>query len=120
MEITRKGAGLARILVSAVLLTALSGGVAACHEAPDTKPSANASATPSGDPGQNDPCGAGKASKFLNREASPAIISAVGQSVGHERIRWIRPGEAVTQDYVSQRLNIIVGQDNRIQTLRCG
>lgn len=111
-----------RTFISAVLLTAMSGGTAACHEEGATGSSANVAASTSAntDAGQTDLCGARKVSEFIGQKDLPALHQLVRQRVDHDRIRWIHPGEAVTQDFSPARLNVIVGQDNRITTVRCG
>ncbi|MDE2562255.1 MAG: hypothetical protein KGL48_08410 [Sphingomonadales bacterium] len=111
-----------RIVASAVVLTSLSGGMAACHE--DATRDANtgiAVASPGSAPSdQSDACGANRLADLIGQPDSPALRQNMRQRVGLEPIRWIRPGEAVTQDFVPGRLNVIFGQDNHVRTLRCG
>lgn len=35
-------------------------------------------------------------------------------------IRIIDPGEVVTQDYLPERINFVIGQDRRIERMYCG
>ena len=37
-----------------------------------------------------------------------------------ERVRLISPGMAVTMDFLPDRLNIFLGEDDRVRELRCG
>jgi hypothetical protein len=39
---------------------------------------------------------------------------------GHTRLRWITPGAAITHDYRADRLNLILDDQGRIRTVRCG
>ena len=41
-------------------------------------------------------------------------------AAGKRAIRWVRPGSAVTQDMQPGRLNVIVVENGRIGSLRCG
>ena len=77
-------------------------------------PTAQASAS------QDDPCGATQLGGLLQRSDTPAIRAAVTHFAGHPPARWIAPGSAVTADYVAERLNLILDEDGRIATLRCG
>lgn len=67
-----------------------------------------------------DACGSHTVSRFVGAEATPAIRSAITIATGHNRIRWIKPGTAVTQDFRADRLNIILDQAERVLTMRCG
>ncbi|WP_409233823.1 I78 family peptidase inhibitor [Novosphingobium sp. MMS21-SN21R] len=65
-------------------------------------------------------CGASAVSRFIGASAASGVRAAIASSVGHDRIRWIKPGVAVTQDYRPDRLNVIVGSSGRVVTMRCG
>lgn len=67
-----------------------------------------------------DTCGAAKAQSRVNAQPSKDILSAIRADVGHNRIRVIEPGAAVTMDYVPSRLNVEIGADGRIKSIRCG
>lgn len=67
-----------------------------------------------------DTCGAAKAQVRVNSLPSKDILAAIRDDIGHNRIRVIEPGTAVTMDYVPNRLNIEIGTDGRIKTIRCG
>lgn len=66
-----------------------------------------------------DTCGAAKAQARVNSLPSKDILAAIRDDISHSRIRVIEPGMAVTMDYVPNRLNIEVGADGRIKTIRC-
>lgn len=67
-----------------------------------------------------DECGAGKLGSYLNQLPTAEVMAKVRQTIGHDRIRTIRPGDAVTMDYRPDRLNNELGEDGRIKRLRCG
>ncbi len=67
-----------------------------------------------------DECGAGKLGSYLGQPATGDTLAKVRQTIGHDRIRTINPGDAVTMDFRPDRLNIEVGDDGRIKRLRCG
>ncbi|WP_225007993.1 I78 family peptidase inhibitor [Novosphingobium percolationis] len=67
-----------------------------------------------------DTCGATQLGSLIKRHDSPALRAAVGRFVGAVPARWIAPGTAVTSDYIAERLNLILDEDGRIATLRCG
>ena len=65
-------------------------------------------------------CGADKAAKFVGKNATPDVRAQVIEAVGHSRIRWIRPGDAVTMDFSEGRLNVDLNAADRITGVRCG
>lgn len=74
---------------------------------------------PSSEPSAND-CGAHKLKSYLNQLPTTDVIDGIRAAAGHERIRTIKPGDAVTMDFRPDRLNIEIGEDGRIKLLRCG
>ncbi|MCW1381768.1 I78 family peptidase inhibitor [Novosphingobium sp. KCTC 2891] len=79
-----------------------------------------ASASGSGVPSPDDLCGAVRTAALIRHEYSPALHNRVRQLAGHEQIRWIRPGNAITSDVVADRLNVILDDSGRVAALRCG
>lgn len=67
-----------------------------------------------------DACNAAAASEAIGRRATPALRSEVARQVGHERIRWIAPGQAVTMDFRPDRLNIDLDSGGVVVRARCG
>jgi hypothetical protein len=67
-----------------------------------------------------DTCQAARARNFIGRTDNPATRAALGAGVGQRVVRWIKPGTPVTQDLQPGRLNVIVVEDGRIGSLRCG
>lgn len=69
---------------------------------------------------ERDECGAGKLSGYLNQLPAQDTLAKIRAAAGHDRIRTIRPGDAVTMDMRPDRLNIEIGEDGRIKLFRCG
>lgn len=63
---------------------------------------------------RSDTCGA---ARFRNLIGTPA--SEIDQSTLPAQTRIITPDMMVTQDFSAQRLNIMVGTDGRVGSLRC-
>jgi hypothetical protein len=85
---------------------------------PGTDAAATASPPASPEP-EADACGAGKLGRYLNLLPTSDAMDAIRKAVGHERIRAINPGDAVTMDMRPDRLNIEIGEDGRIKHFRC-
>ena len=69
--------------------------------APPPSPSESAMAdTPS-------ECGADKAKAFIGRQDRPTTRADLAKLVGHDRIRWLGPDDAMTMDFSPERLNEI-------------
>ena len=69
--------------------------------------------------GPEDQCGAGKLGAYIGRPADAQTMAAIRAAVGHDRIRVIRPGMAVTMDYRADRLNVDVNENDRIRRVYC-
>lgn len=67
-----------------------------------------------------DTCQAAKARSFIGRPDQPSTRAALAVAIGKRAVRWINPGSAVTPDQQPGRLNVIVVEDGRIGSLRCG
>lgn len=89
---------------------------------PNPTPSDTMSGTPTPSPTTRPPsaCGAGKASKFVGKTATPDVRAQVIEAVGHNRIRWIGPDTVVTMDFSESRLNADLTAASRITGFRCG
>ena len=68
----------------------------------------------------SDDCGASKAARFLGKTVTPDVRAQVSKAVGHDLIRWIGPGDAVTMDYSEARLNVDLDGGGKITGFRCG
>lgn len=82
---------------------------------PTTEASSSPAVTPEGDE-----CGASKLGKYLNQLPTTDAMDGIRDTIGHDRIRAINPGDMVTQDFRPDRLNIEIGEDGRIKHFRCG
>lgn len=80
-------------------------GIASCMPVP-------VSVTP---PAQLATCGADQRTEFLGQPL--AVLQASGLAPG---ARVIRPGDAVTEDYSTDRLNIDLDANDRVTRLWCG
>lgn len=65
-------------------------------------------------------CPTSAASRFVGQPDGAALRSTVTEAARPHPVRWITPGIAVTQDYRADRLNVIIGEDGKVQSLRCG
>lgn len=68
----------------------------------------------------NSPCGADKAARFVGQEDRRQMRALLRAPVGHDRIRWIKPGDVITQDYRADRLNVIFDEQGHVAAVRCG
>lgn len=118
-------------LACVALVAALAGCGRADQSAEQTPPDTamiNASAalveTPTGSDAVStdgtDTCQAARISSFIGRPDDPATRAALTAVIGKRAVRWVGPGTAVTQDMQPGRLNVIVVEDGRIGSLRCG
>jgi hypothetical protein len=130
----------ASFLRAIVLAGALA--LAACtdaSEAPDTaaqSPDASVSnaAKPRPSPSPGNPplaspigptspsdCKAPKAESFVGRRADAATRTALAAAVAPiTAIRWVGPGDATTEDYSPQRLNVMLDVGGKIVSVHCG
>ena len=90
----------------------------ACSAATKPAPAASTEA-PAPVASDADQCGAGKLGAFIGKTPSDETIAAIRALAAPERIRVIRPGQAVTMDYRPDRLNIDVGEDGLIKRFHC-
>lgn len=65
-------------------------------------------------------CGADKLDRWLNVLPTETVKAEIREAVGHDRIRYIAPGDVVTMDFRPDRLNVETGEDGRIKLFRCG
>lgn len=67
-----------------------------------------------------DSCGQRDALRLVGTMVTPQSRIGLSRSVGHDRIRVIRPGTVITQELRNDRLNLIVDETGRLLTARCG
>lgn len=100
-----------RIVLGGLLL------VAGCATAPADGP-AGGNAVQHRDTDQ--PCDASAALSLVGETATDQLAATALERTGATVLRWIRPGQGVTEDYISSRLNIEVDGSNRITRISCG
>lgn len=66
-------------------------------------------------PQANDTCGAGAFTALIGQDATVLeTVLLLGP------VRVIRPGDAVTMDYLRQRVNFVIAENETIQRVDCG
>ena len=65
-------------------------------------------------------CNADRVQALVGREAKPRVVQRAKKRSGARTVRVIRPGQPVTMDFRSDRLNLEVDRDNTIRSARCG
>ena len=65
-------------------------------------------------------CNADRVQALVGREAKPRVVQRAKQRSGARTVRVIRPGQPVTMDFRSDRLNLEVDRNNTIRSARCG
>ena len=71
--------------------------------------------------GQTGPvCNVESLGDLVGRTATSQLGEEALRRSGSRRLRWIRPGDAVTMDYSEQRLNIHLDSGNRVERFACG
>ncbi len=65
-------------------------------------------------------CNAEAAGALVGRAAAAELGAEALRLSGAARLRWIRPGDAVTMDYNTDRLNIHLDARDRVEHFACG
>jgi len=65
-------------------------------------------------------CSTGNLGGLVGRERSTAVGNEALRLANARTIRWIRPGDAVTMDFMPDRLNVDLDNSGRITNFRCG
>jgi hypothetical protein len=90
----------------------------------EPEPSANPDRPPLASPvGTASPsdCNAPKAQAFVGRRADAATRAELTAAVAPvSTIRWVGPGDATTEDYGPQRLNVMLDVGDKIVSVHCG
>ena len=73
------------------------------------------------DPADPTTCNAPAAGPFVGRQADEAVRRELAAAVAPvSTIRWVAPGDATTEDYSAQRLNVMLDLDGAIASAHCG
>jgi hypothetical protein len=75
---------------------------------------------PPEDGGSSGQCSAEAIGDLVGRPASEALGAEAMRRSGARRLRWIRPGDVITMDYSTQRLNIRLDGRNNVESFTCG
>ena len=66
-------------------------------------------------------CNAPQAEGFVGERATPAVRERLAAAVAPiTAIRWVGPGQATTEDYSPQRLNVMLDAGDVITEVHCG
>lgn len=65
-------------------------------------------------------CNADAAQRLVGGMRAPALGEEALRLSGASEIRWIAPGQPVTMDYRTDRLNIEHDANGRVTVIRCG
>jgi hypothetical protein len=65
-------------------------------------------------------CNERAAQSLIGRPADNNLGFEAQRLTGAHKLRWIRPGDAVTMEYSPSRLNIHLDERHRVQRLSCG
>ncbi|MCK0745492.1 I78 family peptidase inhibitor [Chromohalobacter nigrandesensis] len=69
---------------------------------------------------QDDACGAKALNDYVGQRADGETVGQLETDSAVERVRVIRPGQAVTMDYRADRLNVKLDDEDTIVELTCG
>jgi hypothetical protein len=90
-------------------------------DAPDETPADGVAMIAPVDPGEPSTCNAPAAEPFIGREADASARKELAAAVAPiTSLRWVAPGEATTEDYNPQRLNVMLDLEGAIATVHCG
>lgn len=65
-------------------------------------------------------CRAEPAAGMIGRKMSDEAGQRALVLTGAAKVRWVRPGQAITMDYRTDRLNIHLDEKDRITRFSCG
>jgi hypothetical protein len=65
-------------------------------------------------------CNSAGAAFAVGHAAGEALVSQAGVRAGAARVRILRPGQMVTQEFDASRLNLEVDAGGRVIRVRCG
>ena len=65
-------------------------------------------------------CTTDRLQELVGQPATSELGAEAMRRSGARALRWIRPGDAVTMDYRTDRLNVRLDADNRVERFDCG
>jgi hypothetical protein len=75
--------------------------------------------TESGNPGAA-ACDASKAQHLVGQAGTEELAAEAKRLSGASTVRFLRPGQIVTMEYLDSRLNVQVDEQNKVIAIRCG
>ncbi|QSX79121.1 I78 family peptidase inhibitor [Agrilutibacter solisilvae] len=110
-----------RALSTALLTVCLAACATAGSEAGTPPPAADPAppTQPSPTPPQAS-CNADAARIVVGQVATPDVVEKARLAAGAQLVRTLKPGQVVTMEYHSSRLNIDVNEGNTVTNVRCG
>ncbi len=75
---------------------------------------------PPGDGRAESLCATRTLGELIGRPATVELGAEALRRSRARRLRWIRPGDAVTMDYAPDRLNVRLEASNRVESFDCG
>lgn len=71
-------------------------------------------------PGEDSPCNAAPAQRFVGQKASQAVGQQIIEATGSQIFQWVPPDTAVTMDYRPDRVRVSYDRAMTITVVRCG
>jgi hypothetical protein len=71
-------------------------------------------------PGPPTACSSEKVADLIGKRRNYELETQVKARTGAERIRWIKPGDAVTMDFSETRLNLHTNRSGKLIRATCG
>ena len=78
------------------------------------QPPQQSAASPAG------PCDAQAARFAIGYTSTAALAEEVRRRSGADTVRVLRPGDVTTMEFNAERVNLVLGEDNRVSAVRCG
>ncbi|NLR70113.1 hypothetical protein HGI47_04395 [Novosphingobium sp. ERN07] len=69
---------------------------------------------------EHDTCNQRQARRFIGMKITGKVQDEIAQAIRHYRIRLIRPGAVITQERRADRINLILDDQGKLTTMRCG
>jgi len=96
----------------------LAAGLAACTPS-GNGPSADSTEPAAAPAPADDKCNSARVADVVGQPYDDALLARIKTAVGHDTIRPIRPGDAVTMDFREERLNVEIGADGKVVRVFC-
>lgn len=104
--------------VASLGMAALMAGCASHGPAPAAAPSPTQSQAQA--PAPDTLCNAQPAQAAVGQSSTASVVESARARSGARMVRILRPGQVVTKEFDTQRLNLEVDANGRILAVRCG